>query len=136
MLSHEALKSTAIDMFCVSKLLQQRSQKKVPRKSTGEWKRLTKMGEYAFNLPSKLIHTLLSTLHKHDTVSLSRSCKILYNKTVIYVYYAIRWHWDPRICTLLLRTLIENPEIGHYVKHIGFRYYFTDSYNDYIYKAS
>ena len=79
-------------------------------------------------LPPELIHHLLSRLDRQDASRLSRTCKRIRSIALPCVYKILQWTLNdqevhcldaisPRI-PLLLRSLMGNPQLGDYVKHV------------------
>lgn len=84
------------------------------------------------NLPEELLLLLPPLLEKDDLSRLSRTCKRLRGTVLALVYQRVQWYWNtdnepyPRTLPtppihLLLRTLMNNPELGHLIEEVDFQ---------------
>ena len=80
-------------------------------------------------LAPEILGLILSHADKDDRLSLSRTCKRLHQSTLRWIYTTIRWECGQDETAnrvyLLLRTLLEYPDLGRFVGHIDFRDHVT-----------
>ncbi|MCJ1252481.1 hypothetical protein MMC24_000287 [Lignoscripta atroalba] len=76
--------------------------------------------------PNEITSTIFSHTPSEGLLAFSYTCRSLRRLAQPVLYREIRWTWDrvsehnPRI-HLLLRSLLENPELASYIEHIDFQ---------------